>query len=162
MKRRRNPQHKVKIYLNLPYSDSEEEKEQEVDIIEQVATKHEAFPSPTPREGQEEPMAETSSSKPKSQRINQLLGKIHELEVLEREIKITNAILTKKNTQLHNSLLEMKGMYFLLQKRNLRFMKDNTRLYKMIRLLRLQMKNSNPNSQTHLALETLEKTVSSF
>ena len=49
----------------------------------------------------------------------------------------------------------MKGMYFLLQKRNLRFMKDNTRLYRMIRLLRLQMKISNPNSQAHLVLENL-------
>ena len=39
------------------------------------------------------------------------------MEVLEKEIKKTNAILTKKNTQLHNSLLEMKGMYFLLKKK---------------------------------------------
>ena len=107
-------------------------------------------------------MVETSSSKPRSQRINQLLGKIHEMEVLEREIKRTNAILTKKNTQLHNSLLEMKGMYFLLQKRNLRFMKDNNRLYMMIRLLRLQMKNSNPNSQSHLALETIAEATMSL
>ena len=57
----------------------------------------------------------------------------------------------------------MKGMYLLLQKRNLRFMKDNTRIYRMIRLLRLQMKNSNsnPSSQAHLVLETLaEATIS--
>ena len=115
------------------------------DLIEQVAATYEEFPSPTPREGQEEPMAETSSRKPRFHRINQLLGQIHEMEILERDIKITNAILTKKNTQLHNSLLEMKGMYFLLQKRNLRFMKDNSRLYRMIRLMRLQKKNSNPS-----------------
>ena len=56
----------------------------------------------------------------------------------------------------------MKGRYFLLQKRNLRFMKDNTRLYRMIRLLRLQMKNSNPNPRTHLALETLAETAISL
>ena len=79
------------------------------------------------------------------------------MEVLEREIKRTNAIMTKKNTQLHNSLLEMKKMYFLLQKRNLRLMKDNIKLYRMIILLRLKMKNfnSNPSSQSHFALETL-------
>ena len=82
--------------LGLPYSYSEEEKEQEFDLTKQAATKHEDFSSPTPREGQEEPMAETSSSKPRSQRINHLLGQIHELEVLERKIKRTNAILTKK------------------------------------------------------------------
>ena len=109
-------------------------------------------------------MVETSSSKPRSQRINQLLGKIHEMEVLEREIKRTNAILTKKNTRLHNSLLEMKGMYFLLQKRNMRFMKDNTKIYRMIRLLRLQMNNSNsnPSSQSHFTLETLAEAATSF
>ena len=37
--------------LNLPYSNSEEEKGQEVDLIKQVAAEHEEFPSPTPREG---------------------------------------------------------------------------------------------------------------
>ena len=80
--------------LNLPYSDSKEEKEQEVDLTKQVAAEHEDFPSPTPREGQDEPMAETSSSKPRSQRFNQLLGKIHEMEIVDREIKRNNAILT--------------------------------------------------------------------
>ena len=48
--------------LNLRYSDSEEENEQEVDLTEQVATKYEEFPSPTPREGQGEPVAEASSN----------------------------------------------------------------------------------------------------
>ena len=58
----------------------------------------------------------------------------------------------------------MKGMYFLLQKINLRFMKDKTRIYRMIRLLRLQMKNSNsnPSSQAHFALETLAEATTSF
>ena len=56
--------------INLPYSYSKEEKEQEVDLTKQDAIEHEEFPSPTPREGQEEPMAETSSSKPRSHRIN--------------------------------------------------------------------------------------------
>ena len=99
-----------------------------------------------------------------SQIVNQLFRKVYELKVLERDIKTTNAVLTKKNTQLNNSLLEMKGIYFLLEKRNLRFMKDNTRIYRMIRFLRLQMKNSNPNlsSQAHFALETLAEATSSF
>ena len=89
---------------------------------------------------------------------------MHELEVLEREIKRTNARLTKRNTELHDSLLEMRGMYILLQKRNLRLMKDNARLYRMIRLLRLQMKNSNsnPSSQDHFALETLAEVATRF
>ena len=100
-------------------------------------------------------MAKDSSSKPRSQRINQLLRELYELEALEREIKRTNAILTKINIELHDSLLEMRGMYILLQKRNMRLMKDNARLYRKIRLSRLQMKNSNPKYQAHLALKTL-------
>ena len=40
-------------------------------------------------------------------------------------------------------------------------MKDNTKLYRMIRILRLQVKNSRPNPSTHFSLETLvEATVS--
>ena len=105
-------------------------------------------------------MAETSSSKPRSKRINQLLGQIHELEVVDREIKRNNAILTQKNTELHNSLLEMRGMYVPLKRRNLRLMKDNSRLYRMVKMSRLQKKD--PNPKTHLALETLEEAAISL
>ena len=43
-------------------------------------------------------------------------------------------------------------------------MQDNTRLYMMIRLLRLRMKNSNsnPSSQAHCALKTLAEVAGSF
>ena len=92
-----------------------------------------------------------------------MLRQVYELEVLEREIKRNNAMLTKRNKELHNSVLEMRGVYVMLKRRNIRYLQDNTRLYRMIRLLRLQVKNSrsNPSSQTHFALETLaEATVS--
>ena len=56
--------------LNLPHLDFEEEEGQEVDLTEQVAIEHEDFPSTTPKEGQDEPMEETSSRKPRAQRIN--------------------------------------------------------------------------------------------
>ena len=49
----------------------------------------------------------------------------------------------------------MRGMYTLLKKRNPRLMKDNARIYRNIRLSRLQMKRSNPKSQSHQKLETL-------
>ena len=41
-------------------------------------------------------------------------------------------------------------------------MKDNSRLYRNIRLLRLQMKRSNPKSQAHQKLETLAKVAISI
>ena len=56
----------------------------------------------------------------------------------------------------------MRGMYTLLQKGNMRLMKDNARIYRMIRLSRLQMKNSNPESQAYLALETLAEAAISL
>ena len=53
-------------------------------------------------------------------------------------------------------------MYVLLKRRNLRLMKDNTILYRMIRLMGLQKKNANPSPQTQLALETLAEAAASF
>ena len=41
-------------------------------------------------------------------------------------------------------------------------MKDNTRIYRMIILMRLQKKNANPRPQTQLALETLAEVATSF
>ena len=41
-------------------------------------------------------------------------------------------------------------------------MKDNTRLYRMIRLMRLQKKNANPSPQTQLVLETLGEVAARF
>ena len=41
-------------------------------------------------------------------------------------------------------------------------MKDNTRLYRMIRLLRLHVKNSRPNPSTHFSLQTLAEAAVSL
>ena len=56
---------------------------------------------------------------------------------------------------MHNSFLEMRGRYILLKRINLRYMKKNTSMYRMIRFLRLQVKNAKLNPNTHLTLETL-------
>ena len=79
-------------------------------------------------------MVEASSSKPRSQKINQLLRQVYELEVLEREIKRTNGRSTKRNAELYDSLQEIKRKYTKLEESNLRLMKENTRLYRKIRL----------------------------
>ena len=103
-------------------------------------------------------MAEASSSKPKeprSQKINQLLRQVYELEVLDREIKRTNGRLTKRKDELYDSLQEIKIKYTELEESNLRLMKENTRLYRKIRFSKLQTKNSSPQSQAHHKMETL-------
>ena len=90
--------------LNLPYSDSEEEQEEGVDLALQIVAVTEELPSPTPKE-QEELAEKDSSSKPKTQRINQLLRQVYEIEILEREIKKNNVALTSRNKLLHKSYL---------------------------------------------------------
>ena len=49
----------------------------------------------------------------------------------------------------------MRGMYVLVKRINLRLTKDNSRLYRMVRMSRLQKKD--PNPKKHVALETLAK-----
>ena len=88
--------------LNPPYSNSEEEREEGVDLGVQVVVDIEELPSPTQKE-QDEPVEKASSSNPKTQRINQLLRQVYEMEILEREIKKNNATLTRRNKLLHNS-----------------------------------------------------------
>ena len=84
--------------LNLPYSDSEQEQEPTEthgDIqTKQVAEAYPNLPSPTPPEEQNKPLAEASVGRPapaRSQKINQLLNKVYELEVSEKQIKKKNA-----------------------------------------------------------------------
>ena len=58
--------------LNLPYSDSEEERGEGADLAEQLTAEQEELPSPTPRE-KDEQREETSVSEPRSQRVRKLL-----------------------------------------------------------------------------------------
>ena len=44
----------------------------------------------------------------------------------------------------------------------MRYMKDNTRLYRMINILRLQLKNSISNPSSHFTLETLAEAAVSL
>ena len=126
-----------------------------------MTTEIEELPSPTPKE-KDEPVEKASYSKPKTQRINQLLRQVYEMKILEMEIKKNNATLTKRNKLLHNSYQEMRERYIFLKRLNKRYMKDNTRMCRMIRLQRLQMKDAKPNPSTHLTLETLVEAAVSF
>ena len=56
------------------------------------------------------------------------------MEILERKIKKNNVALTSRNKLLHKSYLEQRERYIFLKRLNKRYLKDNTRLYRMIRL----------------------------
>ena len=115
-----------------------------------------------PKEDQCEPMTEASSSKPRSQKIDQLLRQVYELEVLGKEIKRTNERLTRRNDELYDSLQEIKMKYTNLEESNPRLMKEKTRPYRKIRLSKLQTRNSGPQSQAHQKLETLAEVAMSL
>ena len=55
--------------MNLPYSDSKEEREEGTDLAVQVVAGNEEIPSPTPKE-QDDLVEKASSSDPRTQRIN--------------------------------------------------------------------------------------------
>ena len=84
------------------------------------------------------------------------------MEVLERELKRNNETLTRRNKLLHRSYLEQRERYIFLKRMNKRYLRDNTRLYRMVRLQRLQMKESKANPSSHLALSTLAKATISL
>ena len=77
------------------------------------------------------------------------------MEVLERELKRNNETLTRRNKLLHKFYLEQRERYIFLKRMNTRYLKDNTRLLRMVRLQRLQLKEEKSNPSSHLALSTL-------
>ena len=54
-----------------------------------------------------------------------------------REVKRNNATLTNRNKLLHKSYLEQRERYIFLKRLNTRYLKDNTRLYRIISLKKL-------------------------
>ena len=83
------------------------------------------------------------------------------MEILEREIKKNNTTLTSRNKLVHKYYLELRERYDFLKRLNTWYLKYNTRLYRMIRLQRLQLKEAKENPSSHHMLETLtEATVS--
>jgi hypothetical protein len=123
------------------------------------------LPSPTPPGEHSQPLAEASSSKPKAsktQKINKLLKQIYEMEVLERVIKKTNAELTERNAELYNINQNVKEKHDKIKDRNRVLIRENMKLYRQLRLLRLKIKESQPPAQDHSGLETLAELATSL
>jgi hypothetical protein len=105
------------------------------------------LPSPTPLDEHSQPLAKSSSSKPKAskaQKINKLLKQIYEMEVLERVIKKENTDLTERNEELFNMNQSLKEKHDKIKDRNRVLIRENMKLYKQLRLLRLRLKESHP------------------
>ena len=70
--------------------------------------------------------------------------------------------MTRRNKLLHKSYLEQRERYIFLKRINTRYLKDNTRLYRFVRLQRLQLKKAKANPSSHLALSTLTEAAISL
>ena len=84
------------------------------------------------------------------------------MEVLEREVKRNNETLHRRNKLLHKAYLEQRERYIFLKRLNTRYLKDNTKLRRMVRLQRLHLKEAKVNPSSHLALSTLAEAAISF
>ena len=81
---------------------------------------------------------------------------------MEREIKRTNGRLTKRNAKLYDSLQEIKIKNTKLKESNIRLRKEKLRLYRKIRLSKLQIRNPSPQPKAHQKLETLAEVAISL
>jgi hypothetical protein len=148
--------------LNLPYSDSELEHElaeTQGNVQDgQVADDCSNLPSPTPPKAHSPSLAKSSSSKPKASRarkINKLLQQVYEMEVLERVIKKDNIDLTKINVELFKIIQTLKENHDKIKDKNRVLIRENMKLYKQLRILRLKLKDSQSPTQEKSGLETL-------
>jgi hypothetical protein len=162
-----------KNILNLPYTDSEDEEQPvateheevvaEQGLLEAVpagepVTEHEDLLSQVPKGDQDQQVVEASTNKPKkssSQKINQLLRQVYELEILEREIKRRNKNLVERNVELYDSFHILAKMYVKLEKKNKKLIQANQKAYKAARCSKIKLMLKNPKPIVHSGLENL-------
>jgi hypothetical protein len=86
-----------------------------------------------------------SSSKPKASRarkINKLLQQVYEMEVLERVIKKANTNLTEINADIFKINQTLKEKHDKIKDMNMVLIRENMKLYRQLRILRLKLKES--------------------
>jgi hypothetical protein len=152
----------VKNPLNLPYSDSGSEEEEEktqnsLHAKQEVKLEVKASSSKLP-EKHSSPKAETSSSKPpesKTKKINKLLREIYEMEVLERVIKKANSDLTERVAELIKENEAIKERHDSIKVRNRELIRENMKLYRQLRELRLKLKRFETPGEEQTGLDAL-------
>jgi hypothetical protein len=121
-------------------------------------TKHEDLLSQVPKGDQDQQVVEASTSKPKkssSQKINQLLRQVYELEILEREIKRRNKNLVERNVELYDYFHILAKMYVKLEKKNKKLIQANQKAYKAARCSKIKLILKKRKPIVHSSLENL-------
>jgi len=133
--------------LNLPYSESESDGEQPQGTAEQP----QEFEQQIQDEGQQVEIAEmeevppsaeptTEPSSPKRSKINMLLQELFRSKDNEKQTKIHNAHLIQRNMKLYDRSQEIIALHNKTIERNSRLMRENAKLYRQLRLLKLNKK----------------------
>jgi len=116
------------------------------------------IPPSMPSEIHRQPKVEASSSKPqkgKTRKINKLLREIYEMEVLERVIKKANIELTEKVADLFKENETLKEKHNSIKGRNRELIRENMKLYRQLRVLRLRLKKLESPEEEQTGLDTL-------
>jgi hypothetical protein len=137
-----------KNILNFPYSDSESETPME----EREETEVEAPALEVP---------ETSTKKKisKASKIQKLKEEVTELKLLERVIKSQNQAMKRTSDEVRDSFERLAKMHVKEQKKNKKLLKENHKLHKMVRCLRIKLMLKDPKPKTHPDLESLAEAV---
>jgi hypothetical protein len=142
-----------KIVLNFPYIYSDEDLEPgkrevpEQDVFEEA---------PFPLEFPDLEIPETSTSRhnkvSKPLKIEKIQEEILEMKMLERVIKSQNQTISNTSDEVRDCFERIAKMHVKEQKRNKKFLKENRKLLKMIKGLRikLRLKNPKPRAQSDL------------
>ena len=77
------------------------------------------------------------------------------MEVLERVIKKENTDLTERNAEIFNMNQSLKENHDNIKDRNRVLIRENMKLYRQLRILRLKLKDSQSPTQEKIGLETL-------
>jgi hypothetical protein len=77
------------------------------------------------------------------------------MEVLERVIKKANADLTDRNAELFKTNQTLKEKHDRIKDRNRVLIRENMKLYRQLRILRLKLKEFQSPAHEQTGLETL-------
>ena len=121
--------------------------------------------SKTPMEEREETeveapaleVPETSTKKKisKASKIQKLKEEVTELKLLERVIKFQNQAMKRRSNEVRDSFERLAKMHVKEQKKNKKLLKENHKLHKMVRRLRIKLMLKDPKLGTHPDLESL-------
>ena len=157
--------------MNLPYSDSGSEAEPPAAGEGEQSCD---LPTPTPSEetppdkgkqpmdnqtnpspSMASPSQEPSSSQ--DEKISQMFKDLHDARQTEKDLKAEKCELIGRNLAMYDIYQEMKEKFNKVLERNKMLMKDNVALYRKIRILRLQAKETQTPAAQSSGLEALDE-----